>query len=143
MGTPLGFPSGDAEAARRWDSREQSGGGRLSMNLRSSPSSWEGRAPWQSSVGPLDSSSTLVVVGSFHESPNAPHCLVVTLVQGPLSRRTGLSDKSETADTVAPDDHGFRLASSRLACSWSRAQTRHEGTQAAQWRGPCGSRGPP
>lgn len=46
-------------------------------------------------LGPLDFSSTLVslVVASFQETPNAPHFLIFTLLQGPLSHRTELSDK--------------------------------------------------
>lgn len=45
------------------------------MNSKRSLDSWEGRAPWGISLGPLDSSNTLTVA-SLQDGPSNP-CLQV------------------------------------------------------------------
>lgn len=44
------------------------------MNSKRSLDSWEGRAPWGISLGPLDSSNTLTVA-SLQDGPSNPHFL--------------------------------------------------------------------
>lgn len=91
------------------DNGEMSGWENLSMNLKSSPASWEDRTPWSGSLEPLDPSSNLMslMVTNIQMAPLIPaaghsHPSIVP----PTLNREELCNKKKTAEMMVCDDQG-------------------------------------